>query len=143
MDPVQVVLDTNVLVAGLRSQRGASFRLLSLVGADPRFEINLSVPLVLEYESASKRAGAVPALNHQEIDAVLDYLCSVGHHREIYFLWRPVLRDPKDDMVLEVAVEASFEFVVTHNLRDFRGIERFGVGALRPSEFLREVGEIP
>ena len=73
-------------------------------------------------------------------------MCSsdlVGHHREIYFLWRPVLRDPKDDMVLEVAVEASCEFVVTHNLRDFRGIERFGVGALTPSEFLREIGEIP
>ena len=143
MDPVQVVLDTNILIAGLRSQRGASFRLLSLVGADPRFEINLSVPLVLEYESASKRPGAVPALTDQEIDAVLDYLCSVAHHREIFFLWRPVLRDPKDDMVLEVAVEASCEFVVTHNLRGFKGIERFGIGAITPSEFLREIGEIP
>jgi len=142
MDPVQVVLDTNVLVAGLRSQRGASFRLLSLVGADHRFGINLSVPLVLEYESALKRPGTVPALTADEIDSVLDYLCSVGHHREIYFLWRPVLRDPKDDMVLEVAVEASCEFVVTHNLRDFRGIERYGVRPLSPSEFLREIGEI-
>jgi len=142
MDPVQVVLDTNVLVAGLRSQRGASFRLLSLVGADGRFEINLSVPLVLEYESALKRPGTVPTLTPDDVDSVLDYLCSVGHHREIYFLWRPVLRDPKDDMVLEVAVEASCEFVVTHNLRDFRGIERYGVGALSPSEFLREIGEI-
>lgn len=142
MDPVQVVLDTNVLVAGLRSQRGASFRLLSLVGADHRFGINLSVPLVLEYESALKRPGTVPALTADEIDSVLDYLCSVGHHREIYFLWRPVLRDPKDDMVLEVAVEASCEFVVTHNLRDFRGIERYGVRPLSPSEFLREIGKI-
>lgn len=142
MDPVQVVLDTNVLVAGLRSQRGASFRLLSLVGADHRFGINLSVPLVLEYESALKRPGTVPALTADELDSVLDYLCSVGHHREIYFLWRPVLRDPKDDMVLEVAVEASCEFVVTHNLRDFRGIERYGVRPLSPSEFLREIGEI-
>jgi putative PIN family toxin of toxin-antitoxin system len=142
MDPVQVVLDTNVLVAGLRSQKGASFRLLALIGADSRFEINLSVPLVLEYESALKRPGTVPTLTHDDVDAVLDYLCSVGHHREIYFLWRPVLRDPKDDMVLEVAVEASCEFVVTHNLRDFRGIERYGVRALSPSEFLREIGEI-
>ncbi len=143
MDPVQVVLDTNILVAGLRSQRGASFRLLSLVGADPRFEINVSVPLVLEYESALKRPGTVPALTSEEVDTVLDYLCSVAHHREIYFLWRPALRDPKDDMVLEVAVEASCEFVVTHNPRDFKGIERFGVGAVTPSEFLREIGEIP
>ena len=142
MDPVQVVLDTNVLVAGLRSQRGASFRLLTVVGADRSFELNLSVPLVLEYESALKRPGAVPALTDEDIDSVLDYLCFVGHHREIYFLWRPVLQDPKDDMVLEVAVEASCEFVVTHNLRDFRGMERFGVRAVSPSEFLRETGEI-
>jgi len=142
MNPVQVVLDTNVLVAGLRSQRGASFRLLSLVGADRRFEINLSVPLVLEYESALKRPETVPELTNDDIDSVLDYLCSIGHHREIFFLWRPVLRDPKDDMVLEVAVEASCDFVVTHNLRDFRGIERYGVRALSPSEFLREIGEI-
>ena len=142
MDLVQVVLDTNVLVAGLRSRRGASLRLLSMVGTDPRFEINLSVPLVLEYESALKRPGTAPALTNDDVDSVLDYLCSVGHHREIYFLWRPVLRDPKDDMVLEVAVEASCEFVVTHNLRDFRGIERYGVRPLTPSDFLREIGEI-
>jgi predicted nucleic acid-binding protein len=113
-----------------------------MVGTDQRFEINLSVPLVLEYESALKRPGTVPALTNDDIDSILDYLCAVGHHREIYFLWRPALRDPKDDMVLEVAVEASCEFVVTHNLRDFRGIERYGVRALSPSEFLREIGEI-
>jgi putative PIN family toxin of toxin-antitoxin system len=142
MDPVQVVLDTNVLVTGLRSRGGASFRLLSLVGADRRFEINLSVPVVLEYESTLKRPGKTPGLTEEDVDSVLDYLCSVGHHREIYFLWRPVLRDPKDDMVLEVAVEASCEFVVTHNLRDFRGIERYGVRPVSPSEFLREIGEI-
>jgi predicted nucleic acid-binding protein len=115
---------------------------LSLVGADRRFEINLSVPVVLEYESTLKRPGKTPGLTEEDVDSVLDYLCSVGHHREIYFLWRPVLRDPKDDMVLEVAVEASCEFVVTHNLRDFRGIERYGVRPVSPSEFLREIGEI-
>lgn len=142
MNRAQVVLDTNILVAGLRSRRGASFWLLSLVGADDRFEINLSVPLVLEYESALKRPGAVPILTGEDIDAVLDYLCSVGHHREIYFLWRPVLRDPKDDMVLEVAVESGCDFIVTHNLRDFRGIEGFGIQAVTPSEFLREIGEM-
>ena len=142
MDRLQVVLDTNILVAGLRSRRGASFRLLSLVGADSRFEINLSVPLVLEYEDVLKRPGAVSRLTGDDIDSVLDYICSVAHHREIYFLWRPVLRDPKDDMVLEVAVEACCEFIVTHNLRDFRGVERFGIRAVTPSEFLREIGEI-
>ena len=142
MDQVQVVLDTNVLVAGLRSRQGASYRLLSLVGANSRFEINLSVPLVLEYESVLKRHGTVPALTADDVDGILDYLCTEGHHREIYFLWRPFLRDPKDDMVLEVAVEACCEFIVTQNLRDFGDIERFGVRAVTPRDFLREIGEI-
>jgi len=136
-----VVLDTNVLVAGLRSRNGASFRVLSLLGQETRFEIHLSVPLVLEYESVLKRPGCVPHLELEEIDSILDYLCAVGHHREIYFLWRPQLRDPRDDMVLEVAVEASCDFIVTHNLRDFVGVERLGVSAVSPGEFLRKIGE--
>lgn len=129
---LSVVLDTNVLISGLRSRRGASHRLLELVGT-PEFLLNLSVPLVVEYEDVAKRQARALGLSHQDIDDVLDYLCSVGEHREIYFLWRPVLRDPRDDMVLELAVEAGCDFVVTHNLRDFAGIEKFGVRAISPS----------
>ena|SRR5690349_14490101 len=137
-----IVLDTNVLIAGLRSRNGASFQLLSLIG-ESAFELNVSVPLVLEYEEVAKRESRALGLTHAEIDDVLDYLCAVATHREIYFLWRPVLRDAADDMVLEVAVEAGCDIVVTHNVRDFVGAERFGVRALTPGEFLQRIGVIP
>ena len=137
-----IVLDTNVLIAGLRSRNGASFRVLGLVG-EAAFELNVSVPLVLEYEEVAKRESRALGLTHAEIDDVLDYLCAVATHREIYFLWRPVLRDAADDMVLEVAVEASCDFVVTHNVRDFAGAERFGLQAITPGEFLTRIGAFP
>ena len=81
----RIVLDTNVLVSALRSQRGASYKILSLVG-NGLFDIVLSVPLVFEYESATKRQSRQVGLTHQDIDDILDYLCSVGIHRQIYFL---------------------------------------------------------
>jgi len=78
----------------------------------------------------------------KEIDAelvelVVSYLCKAGRHREIYFLWRPFLRDPADEMVLEVAVESRAEVIVTHNIRDFEGVEEaFGIRVETPREFL-------
>lgn len=140
MPPYQVVLDTNVIVSALRSNRGTSFRLLSLVGRG-RFEINLSVPVVLEYEDAAKRLLAEGPLDEADVDAVLDYLCSVAHLREVYFLWRPFLRDPRDDMVLELAVIGRCSHIVTWNLGDYRGCERFGVAAVSPRDFLQLIGE--
>lgn len=139
MESPQIVLDTNVLVAGLRSRRGASFRLLSLVGSD-RFHINLSVPLLLEYEDVLLRPGSEVPLSDAEIQDVLDFHCAVAQHHRIFFLWRPFLRDPHDDMVLEVAVTAGCRFIITFNERDFAGVERFGIRACPPAEFLREIG---
>jgi putative PIN family toxin of toxin-antitoxin system len=127
----QVVVDTNVWLAALRSNRGASFRLLSLVG-DERWQLNLSVPLLLEYEDVLKRADAGLVLTHREIDDILDFLCATAHLRQIFYLWRPVLPDPKDDFVLELAVESSCDFVITFNVRDFYGIEKFGLAAITP-----------
>jgi putative PIN family toxin of toxin-antitoxin system len=140
--PLQIVIDTNVLIAGLRSNRGASFRLLSLIGHQNAFEINLSVPLLLEYEGVAKRTGLVPGLTSGDVDDVLDYLCSVARRREIFFLWRPFLRDPKDDMVLELAVEAECEYIVTFNVSDFAGVGDFGVRVVTPQEFLRQIEAI-
>ncbi len=134
-----VVLDTNVLVAGTRSNERASFLVLKELARESRFRICVSVPLVLEYEMALKRT---PGLGPGEAERLVDYLCDVGDKREIYFLWRPFLRDPKDEMVLEVAVEAGAEAIVTHNVRDFDGVvERFGIRVLRPGEFLLELEE--
>lgn len=134
-----MVVDTNVVVAGLRSKKGASYRLLSAIGTG-RFEIALSVPLVLEYEDALLRHLTVTGLSQADVDAVLDYFCRVAHQQEIFFLWRPYLPDPKDDMLLELAVAAGCQIIVTHNLRDFAGVRRFGIEALPPAAFLTRIG---
>jgi putative PIN family toxin of toxin-antitoxin system len=137
----RIVLDTNVLVAGLRSRRGIAFRLLEDIGHD-RFEIALSVPLVLEYEDVLLRHKGVTHLTAADTDAVLDFFCSVAHLQEIFFLWRPFLPDPKDDLILELAVAARCEAIVTYNVRDFMGAKQFGVAILEPAAFLRQVGAL-
>lgn len=132
----KVIIDTNVLVAALRSRRGASFALLELIGAGV-FDLVVSVPLVLEYEDACLRGRL--ALAPKDITAVIDYFCAVGAHQPIYFLWRPFLPDPKDDMVAEVAFAAGATFIITHNLRDFRPVSALGVTPITPSLFLRRI----
>jgi putative PIN family toxin of toxin-antitoxin system len=137
----QIVLDTNVLLSALRSQSGASFRLLSLI-EDSRFQINLSVALVLEYEDVLKRPEFNLELTVEEIDDIIDFLCQNANLREIFYLWRPILPDPKDDFVLELAVESNSDYIVTFNTKDFSRAEDFGIKAITPSDFLRIIGEI-
>ncbi len=136
----KIVIDTNVFISALRSKKGASFRLLSMVGTE-KFDIALSVPLVLEYESVAKRELMVSGLDSSDIDDILDYLCLAGDKRHIFYLWRPLLSDPKDDMVLELAVESESNWVVTFNKRDFKGCETFGIKLATPKEFLHFTGE--
>lgn len=131
---IPVVLDTNVLVSALRSNQGASFRILELLGRAAPFQPVISVPLLLEYEMVLRR---LKRLTGEDVDRVLDFLCLIGDHREIYYLWRPVLKDPKDEMVLEVAVSGNAEVIVTHNVSDFAGVkDQFGIDPMRPGEFL-------
>ena len=134
----QVVLDTNVLVAALRSRRGASHRLISLL-PDQRWQLNLSVPVLLEYEEALKRQPL--ALSHEELDAFLNALCLLANHHEVFFLWRPKLRDPDDDLILELAVTSGSHSIVTWNTRDFEGASEFGIEVLTPAGFLKRLGE--
>ena len=133
-----VILDTNVLVAATRSRRGASFAVLSRVGEEG-FRIAVSVPLVLEYEYALLNHRKESGLSESEVGAILDYICSIAVRQEIFYLWRPGLRDPKDDMVLELAVAAEAEAIVTHNTRDFGESSEFRVEVLTPSEFLKSL----
>jgi putative PIN family toxin of toxin-antitoxin system len=135
-----VVLDTNVMVVALRSRRGASYQLLSLLG-EGRFEIAVSVPLVLEYEDVLTRRDLEGPYSRQDIEDLLDFLCQVAHRQRIFFLWRPCLPDPKDDMVLELAVAAGCEAIVTFNARDFVGAERLGIRIDTPGSFLRILKE--
>lgn len=135
---MRVILDTSVLVAALRSRRGASFRLLELLRAGA-FEIAVSVPLAIEYEAVLTRHAASLGLRRSEATTVVDYLCAVGKRQSIHFLWRPRLRDPNDEFVLEVAIAARCQSIITHNVRDFAAAERLGVNVLRPSQFLRQL----
>ncbi len=135
----RIVVDTCVFIAALRSRRGASFKLLSLVGTG-RFDLALSVALVLEHEEVAVRHLDEIGIGRGDLDAILDYLCAVAHKPRIHFLWRPVLPDPGDDMVLELAVAARCNAIVTFNLRDFRGSESLGVRAITPQQFLTEPG---
>lgn len=141
MDSLQIVLDTNVVYAALRSKRGASYRLLSLLDSE-KFEINLSVPLVIEYEDVLKRKQDTLTFSSDRIEKFLNYLCVVGHWHGIYFLWRPVLKDPEDDMLLELAVKANCQYIVTYNKRDFRGVGKFGIKLVTAKEFLQIIEEL-
>ena len=136
-----MVIDTNVVISGLRSRRGASFLILSLIGRE-KFEVVLSVPLVLEYEQVAKRSRWKGKPSSQYITDILDYICLVGKERKIHFLWRPRERDPKDDMVLEVAVAAGCDCIITYNKKDFPDAKSFGIELLTPAELLRNIGEL-
>jgi len=139
---IRTTLDTNVIVAALRSDEGASFRLLSLVGRG-RFEIALSVGLVLEYEDVLLRHLPHSPFDEDDVGVLLDYFCAVGHRQEIFYLWRPMLKDPGDDLILELAVASRSAVIVTFNARHFTGCEVFGIRILTPRTFLEEIGEIP
>ena len=138
----EIVIDTNVLIAALKSKRGSSFRLLSAIGQG-KFNINLSVPLLLEYEAVAKELIGEIALTAEDIDDILNYICSVSKWRKIFYLWRPFLKDPKDDIVLELAVTSQCDMIITYNKKDFRNVEQyFGIRVLTPKELLLEIGEV-
>jgi predicted nucleic acid-binding protein len=132
----RVVLDTSVLVAAIKSRRGASFAILERIGTGA-FEVVVSVPLVVEYEYAMLRERG--ALSEVAVRDIIDYLCSVAIRQPIFFLWRPFLRDPGDDMVVEAGFAAGAVAIVTHNRRDFSGAESLGLRVLSPGDFLRRI----
>lgn len=138
---VRIVLDTNIIVAGLRSRRGAAYRLLSLLGTGA-FEHCLSVALLFEYEAVVKRPETGIRLSQQQLEDTLDYITASAHLQTIHYLWRPTLPDPGDDLVLEVAVAGACRTIVTYNTRDFVGSERFGIRPVIPAEFLARVEAI-
>jgi putative PIN family toxin of toxin-antitoxin system len=138
----QVVLDTNVLVAAMRSKTGASYGLLRLLG-DGRWRPNLTVAVALEYEAVLKRNCREFGLTEDDIDDALDALFSQAGLHRLYFLWRPVAADPDDDLVMEAAIASHSDFVVTFNKRDFPDSRRFGIDCLTPREFLILSEELP
>jgi putative PIN family toxin of toxin-antitoxin system len=134
----RIILDTNVLYAGLYSSKGASFRVLQAIKKD-RLKLVMSTTLLFEYEDILKRNQIVLGLSDEEIEKLLDYFCLQSEHQKIYFLWRPRLPDPKDDHLLELAVASGSKLIVTHNTRDFKGVEKFGIRSLTPKELMEEI----
>jgi putative PIN family toxin of toxin-antitoxin system len=136
--PPRIILDTNVLYAGLYSASGKSHQLLRAI-ADGSVRIALSTPLLFEYEDVLKRNQEVLSLSDMEIDAVLDNLCAVADFQMVYFLWRPCLPDPKDDMILELAVAAQAMRIVSLNAKDFRPSLGFGIEVITPKTMLEDM----
>lgn len=139
MKSVRVVLDTNVLYAALYSSRGASHALLALV-RDGVLVPCISVTLVLEYEDVLTRQRRTLQLNLAEIRTFLGFVVNQSERIKIYYLWRPYLNDPKDDMVLEVAVTAGVNYLVTHNTRDFARAIEFGIHVVTPGWLVKNLG---
>lgn len=138
----QIILDTNILVAALRSRRGIANRLLMKLD-DARWQVNVSTALVLEYEEVLKRPGMVEGFSHDDIDALIDGICSIARRHDIFFLWRPLSPDPDDDFLLELAATANADFIITYNPRHLRHAAQFGVGLVTPKEFLQRIGDLP
>jgi putative PIN family toxin of toxin-antitoxin system len=136
-----IVIDTNVFISSLRSSQGASYKLLFDTDR-AKFTQNISTPLILEYESVAKRESSKVSLSHEQIDAIIDMICLWSTECDVSYRWRPYLKDPRDDFVLELAVQSQSDCIVSYNKRDFSGAEDFGVPLLTPKEFLELIGEI-
>lgn len=135
----KIVVDTNVLVSALRSQRGWSFDLLERMGTG-QFQHVVTVPLVMEYEDVLSREGMVP-LSGAAISDVLDYVCASGLRQRVHFLWRPKLADVRDDMVLEAAFNGQCDAIVTWNVRDFAAAGALNIEVLSPDLFIKRLLE--
>jgi predicted nucleic acid-binding protein len=134
-------MDTDVLVAGVRSDRGAS-RVLLTAALERRYRVLVSVPLMLQYESVLTRPEHLVAagITEADVQVLLDAIAVVATPVRISYLWRPMLPDPNDDLVLETAVNGSTEVVVTFNRRHFEpAAARFGVEILAPAEAVRRL----
>jgi putative PIN family toxin of toxin-antitoxin system len=138
---VRLVLDTNVIVTAMGSPKGASAALL-MAARRERITILANVALALEYEATCRRAehGVAAGLRPSQVNIFVDAVIAMVEPVEAHFLWRPQLRDPADEMVLEAAVNGRASAIVTFNSEDFGGIPlQFGVEVLSPVDVLRRI----
>jgi putative PIN family toxin of toxin-antitoxin system len=141
MDDVRVVADTDVVVAAMRSPGGASAAILRAARQD-KVTLLVSVPLAVEYEATCSEPEhqLAAGLREQEVGIFLDAVLAMAEPVKAHFLWRPQLRDPGDEMVLETAVNGRADALVTFNVRDFGSVpERFGIEVLSPREAIKRM----
>jgi putative PIN family toxin of toxin-antitoxin system len=136
---MKVVIDTNVMISALRSPHGASAAILRHV-VKGRLRPVLSVPLLLEYEEVMKRPGMLSRFSHREIDGILFRILQSSLLREIFFTWRPLLRDPDDEMLVDVAVSGGASWIVTQNIRDLAPASIHGIQVVTPQQFIQRFG---
>ena len=136
--PISYNNGDNGATSPIHSSRGASFRVLQAI-EEGKLKVVLSTTLLFEYEDILKRNQVVLGLTNQEIEKILDYLCMQSEHQKIYFLWRPFLADLKDDHLLELAIASGTKLIVTHNTKDFKGVEEFGIRSITPKKLLEEI----
>lgn len=132
-----IVIDTNVLLSALYSNKGASYKLLSMIDSK-KFTLNISNTLIYEYEEILKSKSK---LELKYIDSILNYICLIGKKNTVFYLWRPKLRDADDDFLLELAVKSD-SIIVTLNGKDFKPAVEFNIKVMTPKEFLQHIGEI-
>jgi putative PIN family toxin of toxin-antitoxin system len=141
MGDMRVVADTDVIVAGMRSPSGASAAILraARLGA---VTLLASVPLAMEYEAVCSEAEhrLAAGLRESEVEIFLNAIMAMIEPVTTHFLWRPQLRDPGDEMVLEAAVNGRADVLATFNVRDFGGVPaRFGIELLAPRDLLERI----
>ena len=124
------------LVAAARSRNGASFKLVSMLPT-PEIEIALTIAVYTEWQAVMARPENLPpGATADDALTFLRYLASIAHLQDVHFLWRPFSRDPDDDMIVECAVASGCEYIVTHNVKDFRRVEELKVQVITPAELL-------
>ncbi len=138
---LQIILDTNILVAAFRPKRGAANLLLDKLN-DSRWQANVSTALLLEYEDVLKRHEMKDFISESDADVFLDGFCAIAEFNDIFYLWRLLAKDPNDAFILELAVRASVDFIITYNKKDFPAAAAFDIQLVTPKEFLQFVGDL-
>jgi len=143
---MKIVIDTNVILAALMSRKGVSNKFLVwLFNHNTKINI-VSNTLVTEYEDVilrNENLTLYPQFSKEDLLSFIDDVCLISHHQRINFLWRPFLKDYKDDMVLETAFNGNADYIITYNSKDFQNVyEKFKIKILNPKEFLHLVGEL-
>ena len=129
-----------MLVAAFRSKLGAASLLLRKLDREA-WQVNVSTPLLLEYEEVLKRPEMAEFLSPDLVDEFIDGLCTISICHGVFFLWRLLVRDPNDTFIFELAVRTNTDYLISFNKRDLAPVSEFGVILVTPKEFLEAVGE--
>jgi putative PIN family toxin of toxin-antitoxin system len=133
---LRIVLDTNVIVSALRSSRGASFQILDAV-LSQRLELLVSVKLAFEYEEVLKRESEALGLHNVDVDRLVQRLCDIGIKIPTGFRSTPILNDPDDEMLVDLAISGGAAHIVTHNVHHLAPATQLGISVIRPADLLR------